>query len=516
LRHSPVSELEQLRAERDSYREQANRYRRLAEQSTDMISRHSPYPEWVYIDVNPAVEKLLGYSVAEMIGTRGYDLFHPDDAENLKQRAETVSYRHGVYTNVYRYRHKMGHYVFLETTSRTIRDAKGNTEEIICVSRDVTERELALQATRRLARVVEASTDLIMFCNHDDKRLTYLNESAFRTLSKVPENPHDSRNLKHLEQLFDPQVYQSLVPDALAHAAEHGIWYGSIPLEIPGDHRVAEVREVIAHRNRTENMRVAYYSIIGRDITLRRRAEDEAKKQQLEMAHMSRLMSVGELATGLAHEINQPLGAIINYARGSLRRLENDNPAEQQLTMASQSLEMINRQAHRASQIVKRLRSFVRRTDFQRIDFSINESCCEVTKLLAHEARNSQIQFDLQLDPSEPQITADKVQIEQVILNLVRNAIEAYGDCENATRPVIINTRCEGRWLIIGVIDHAGGIAPEHLEQLFEPFFTVKESGLGMGLAISQTIIETHRGMLWVESQGQSSQFYVKLPLEEH
>jgi two-component system sensor kinase FixL len=492
------------------YREEADRYRLLAEQSTDMISRHSATSEWVYIDVNPAVERVLGYTVEEIIGTKGYDLFHPEDADNLLKRANTVHYRRGMYTNTYRYRHKDGHYIWLETTSRTIRDDAGVPVEIICVSRDVTEREMAQRAIRRLARVVEASSDLIMFCNHDSMQLTYLNESAYRTLGSEKEN----LVVFYLDQIFEDNVFKTLVQDALNHAAQHGTWYGSVPIKMPENHnRIAEIREVIAHRNRTENMQVEYYSIIGRDITLKHRAEENAKRQQLEMAHMSRLLSMGEMATGLAHEINQPLAAILNYCRGSLRRLEEGSP-ESNLPQIAHSMKLITKQAKRAADIVKRMRSFVKRTDFQRVEFYINDSCVDVISFLNQEATDRNITFNFELDPCDPQLLADKIQIEQVLLNLVRNAIEAYSECTKTYRPVIITTRLSSGYIYISVQDEGNGISAEGLDTLFEPFITSKSTGLGMGLAISQTIIETHGGQLWAESDGKNgTQFHFKVPV---
>ena len=423
---------EHLELDFEKCREEADRYRLLAEQSTDMSSRHAATSDWTYIDVNPAVERVLGYSVEEIIGAKGYDLFHPEDADNLLKRAETVRYRRGMYTNTYRYRHKDGHYIWLETTSRTIRDSHGDPVEIICVSRDVTEREMAQQAIRRLARVVEASSDMIMFCNHESMQLTYMNESAYRTLGTEKENPV----VFYLNQIFEEHIFSTLVQDALSHAAEHGIWYGSVPLKMPANHhRIAEIREVIAHRNRTENMKVEYYSIIGRDITLKRKAEEQAKRQQLEMAHMSRLLSVGEMATGLAHEINQPLAAILNYCRGSLRRLE-EGSSEENFAQFSNSMQLFVRQAKRAADIVKLMRSFVKRTDYQRIEFSVNESCVDVAGFLNQEAVDHNISFQFELDPTEPRLLADKIQIEQVLLNLVRNAIEAYSECKKQRGPL--------------------------------------------------------------------------------
>ncbi|MBY4676330.1 PAS domain-containing sensor histidine kinase [Marinobacterium arenosum] len=491
-------------------REEADRYRLLAEQSTDMISRHTATPEWTYIDVNPAVERVLGYSVDEIIGTPGYDLFHPEDADNLVKRAKSVRYRHGMYTNVYRYRHRNGHYIWLETTSRTIRDEHGEPVEIICVSRDVTERELAQQATRRLARVVEASSDMIMFCKHETLQLTYMNEAAYITLGTEKENPV----VFYLDQLFDEELLASLVRPALSHAADHGTWYGSIPLQIPTNpKRTAEVREIIAHRNRTENMKVEYYSIIGRDITLKRKAEEEAKRHQLEMAHMSRLLSVGEMATGLAHEINQPLAAILNYCRGTQRRLDEGLT---DIDTVANSMLLITRQAKRAAEIVRRMRSFVKKTEFQRIEFPVNEACREVSRFLYQEAIDHNISFEFMLDESDPKLLADKIQIEQVLLNLMRNAIEAYSDCDKRYRPVIISSRNAGGYIHISVEDEAKGINREELAKLFEPFYTSKSTGLGMGLAISRTIIETHGGQLWAESDGKTgTQFHLKLPLKD-
>ena len=497
--------------ELEQCREDADRYRLLAEQSTDMISRHTPAPDWTYIDVSPAVESVLGYTQAEIIGMAGYDMFHPQDADNLLKRADSVRYREGMYTNIYRYRHKDGHYIWLETTSRTIRGDDGEPVEIICVSRDVTEREEAQRAMRRLARVVEASSDMIMFCNHETQKLTYLNESAYHTLGTEKDTPV----IYYLNQLFAREIMETLVKDALEHAAIHGVWYGSIPMQLPAQlNRVAEIREVIAHRNRRENNKVEYYSIIGRDITLRLKAEEEAKRHQLELAHMSRLLSVGEMATGLAHEINQPLAAILNYCRGTQRRLEDDNVDA--VATVSRSMELITKQAKRAAEIIKRMRAFVRKTEYQRLEFSVNDACIEVSKFLHQEAIDHNITFDFQLDEQAPMLLADKVQIEQVLLNLMRNAIEAYSDCDKAYRPVIITTRNTGGYINISVEDEAKGISSEGLANLFEPFYTSKSTGLGMGLSISRTIIETHGGQLWAESDGETgTHFHLKLPLRD-
>lgn len=492
-------------------REDADRYRLLAEQSTDMISRHTTSPEWTYIDVNPAVERVLGYTPDEIIGTSGYAAFHPDDADNLSKRDESVRYREGMYSNVYRYRHKAGHFIWLETTSRVIRDSSGKPIEIICVSRDVTEREEIQQAMARLAKVVEASSDMIMFCNHETHKLTYLNESAYHTLGTEQETPVSY----YLSELFTPEIYHSLVRDALQHAFDHGVWYGSIPMQLSDDlDRVAEIREIIAHRNRREDDRVDYYSIIGRDITLKLRAEETAKRHQLEIAHMSRLMSVSEMAAGLAHEVNQPLATILNYCHGTAMRLKEGvaDPVE----TVTQSMKLITAQAKRASDIIKRMRAFVAKTEHNQVEFSVNECCREVSTFLYQEALDHNIRFIFDLDENIPPLLADKIQIEQVLLNLIRNAIEAYSNCDRAQRPVNIETTLEDKNLVVRIMDQGCGINEEDLDQLFTPFHTSKSNGLGMGLSISRTIIETHGGQLCANSDKENGTcFTLKLPLRE-
>ena len=481
-------------------------FRFLVEQSTDMISRHSPGRDWTFLYVSPAVERILGYQAEELLGTRGYDLFHPDDADNLVNRAEPVRYRSGMYTNIYRYKHKQGHYLWLETTSRTLRDDQGIPVEIICVSRDVTEQTLAQQATQRLARVVEASSDMIMFCNRDSRLLTYMNEACHNTLGTIPAAD------VHLKSLFTADIYTNQLQEALDQATSQGNWYGSIPLQLNKLSRIAEIREIIAHRHISDASSVEYYTLIGRDITHRHQAEEEMKRQQLEMAHISRLLSVGEMASGLAHEVNQPLAAILNYCRGTMRRIEEGR--FKSFTEIASSMELITRQAHRAADIIKRMRSFVKKTAYQRMTFAVHDSCHEVAGFLQREAEDHDISFEFQLCDAELKINADKVQIEQVLLNLMRNAIEAYDGCQNAHRVVIIASEKQSDQLCISVADHACGISPAVQEKLFEPFCTSKPAGLGMGLSISRTIIETHGGQLWADSSPEGSCFYIKLPVQ--
>lgn len=494
---------------------EAARYRQMFEHSTDMLSRHTATPDWIYIDVSPACEKLLGYKPEELVGTSSYEQIHPEDADNLKQRAESVIYRQGIYTNVHRIKHKDGYYVWFETTSRTIRDDQGTPKEIICVSRDVSEREIAEQATRRLARVVEASSDMIMFCNHDDQILTYMNESCLSTF-EFPSFPEHEINLM---SLFNPNDYKDVIKPALETAGKVGKWLGSVQMQLPhpiNDNKHAEVREIIGHhnRNKSESPEVEYYTLIARDITQQKLAEKQANIQQQEITHMSRYLSVGEMATGLAHELNQPMAAIINYCRGTKRRLKDTSTYNDEII--TEAMDLIAKQAKRASEIIKRLRSFVRKNDSKQTLFSINKSCQNVCDFLSQEAKNNGISFEYDLSKNMPHLYADKIQIEQVLLNIIRNSIEAYNHTHKALRPVAVSTKYNSGHIQITVTDTAGGISEDAQQSVFEPFQTSKSYGLGMGLPISRTIIENHSGQIWVESDGVTgTEFKIRLPVEE-
>jgi two-component system sensor kinase FixL len=493
---------------------EAARYRQMFEHSTDMLSRHTASPEWVYIDVNPACEKLLGYKPEELIGKSSYLQIHPEDADNLKERNKSVIYRHGIYTNIHRMKHKDGYYVWFETTSRTIRNEKGTPIEIICVSRDVSEREIAEQATRRLARVVEASSDMIMFCNHADQKITYMNESCLSTF-ELEELPETSIALK---KLFSAKDYNETIKPALDSAAQSGKWLGKVQMQLPeqiNEKKHAEIREIIGHhsRNKSDAPLVEYYTLIARDITEEKLAQEKANIQQQEITHMSRYLSVGEMATGLAHELNQPLAAIINYCRGTKRRLRDSTKDNNEIV--SEAMELITKQAKRASEIIKRLRSFVRKNEYKQTSFSINKSCQNVCDFLAQEAKNNGISFEYNLSKNTPNLYADKIQIEQVLLNLIRNAIEAYSNTHRALRPVAVTTESCNEYIQITVTDTAGGIPEAEIQSVFEPFQTSKSYGLGMGLPISRTIIENHSGQIWVESDGVTgTEFKIRLPVE--
>ena len=239
-------------------------------------------------------------------------------------------------------------------------------------------------------------------------------------------------------------------------------------------------------------------------------AQEQAQQHQAALAHALRVGTVGEMATGLAHELNQPLAAIVNYAQGSVRRLKSGPVEPQQLLPP---LVDITVQAERAAEIIRHLRRLVKRGEPQCRPEDINAIVAAALRLAQLESGASGTHFDTQLGGDLPPVMVDAIQIEQVILNLLINAIEASGELPAEARTITIRSRMdESGQVEVSVCDAGPGFAPEEAPLLFKPFYTTKARGMGMGLAISRTIIESHQGRLTGSSEGRGASFRLTLP----
>jgi len=256
---------------------------------------------------------------------------------------------------------------------------------------------------------------------------------------------------------------------------------------------------------------LGYVNIYARNITAVRRAEQESRQHQAELVHVCRLSTMGEVATGMAHELNQPLSAIVNYAKGASRRLQGGIGGSDELVDA---MGQISSQAQRAGEIIRRLRALVGKQPPIRSQADLNHLVREVCGFVEFETSKLEMQITLDLADGEIPVDVDLVQVEQVLLNLVRNALDALEEREAGERLLRIRTWVEGSLAQVSVHDNGVGIPPERMVHLFDPFFTTKASGMGMGLPISQTILENHGGEIWAESEaGSGTTFYVSLPL---
>ena len=232
-----------------------------------------------------------------------------------------------------------------------------------------------------------------------------------------------------------------------------------------------------------------------RDLTERQQTEARLQELQSELVHISRLTAMGEMASTLAHELNQPLSAIANYLKGSRRLLEG--VADERAATMRDALDKAADQAMRAGQIIRRLRDFVARGESERRVESITKLVEEASALALVGVKDLGIRVQFQFDPEVDLVIADRVQVQQVMLNLIRNAMDAMEGAPS--RDLVITTAEDNGQARVSVADTGSGIAPEIAEQLFQPFITTKRQGMGVGLSISRTIIEAHSGRIWVE-----------------
>ena len=226
-----------------------------------------------------------------------------------------------------------------------------------------------------------------------------------------------------------------------------------------------------------------------------RRAAETLRKAQADLAHVRRVMTMGELAASIAHEINQPLSAIVTNASACLRWLDGDAP---NLSEAREAATRIVRDGNRAAEVITRVRGFLRKAEPKKASLDLNETIRGVVALTRREAKDLGVHIQLELGSNLPPVLADRVQLQQVILNLLLNGLESLTTSTNGERTLNVSTReYEADQVLTVVRDNGPGVDSESLEAIFEPFYTSKTEGMGMGLAISRSIIEEHGGRLW-------------------
>ncbi len=237
-----------------------------------------------------------------------------------------------------------------------------------------------------------------------------------------------------------------------------------------------------------------FFTGFVRDLTEREESEARVKQLQAELVHISRLSAMGEMASALAHELNQPLSAIANYLNGARRLLERETNSDPR---ATEAIDKAAGQALRAGDIIRRLRDFLARGEGERSVESLAKLVHQACDLALVGAKEAGIDVRYQLDPHLDRVVVDRVQIQQVLVNLVRNAVEAMHG--QARRELSVSTKVEGDMAVVSVVDTGAGLDETAAARLFQPFVTTKPQGMGVGLSISRTIVEAHGGRIWTE-----------------
>lgn len=495
--------MERVRAEM-TLRESEERYRLLADNASDMISRVDAAGAFFY--ASPACQALLGYRPEELCGRSTYDLFHPDDRGALQAYHQAVlnDLPRGVLTH--RMQRRDGSYGWYEATARAVRDGRGMITEIIAVTRDITARRRAEEALRdsealfrTMAQITPVSVSIIQ-----DGRVVYANEAASRMLGYTPEE---------LLARAPWDFVHASVRDALRQQLVDRLAGRPVPARyelrmVTHDGRELWVDNSVAMLEYRGQRAVL---VAGVDLTARKRADEEARCHQEQLAHVARVSTMGEMTSGVAHELAQPLSAILYFARSCESRLQAGGWG---VAEAVATLQKIAVQAERAGEFIRRMKAFIRKAEPVRITAELNRIVQEALNLAGAEAQTRQVRLRTELAAAVPAVVVDPIQIEQVILNLVRNSIEALAPLPPAQREVWVQScvRATGR-VEVHVRDGGPGIPASVAEHLFDPFFTTKSHGLGLGLPISRSIVEAHEGKLRLQSAAAgATEFVFDLP----
>jgi two-component system sensor kinase FixL len=368
---------------------------------------------------------------------------------------------------------------------------------------EIAERKRAEEALREKANLLDLTHDTVFVRDAKDV-ITFWNRGAEELYGwtrdeAVGQVSHD------LTQTIFPAPLEKI----MAELNSTGRWEGElIHTRRDGTRVVVASRWALQSDERGKPTAVLE---TNNDITERKRTEEALHKVQAELAHVTRVTTLGEMTTSIAHEVNQPLGAVVNNASACLRWLAGEAP---NLEEARQSARLIIADGHRASEIIGRIRALVKKSPPRKDRLDINETILEVIALTRSEAQKNRLSLQTQLSSDLPLILGDRIQLQQVILNLIINAIEAMSGVGEGPRELLLGSRKDdSQGVLVRVRDSGPGLDPKSLDRLFTAFYTTKPQGMGMGLAISRSIIEAHGGRLWASAnEGRGATFEFTLP----
>jgi two-component system sensor kinase FixL len=458
--------------------------------------------------------EILGYTEAELVGRDWFEHCVPDRGRDASRRAFAevlagVRDLHAYVEDTVLTRDGEPKLIAWRTT--VVRDERGETVGTLSSGEDVTERrraETRLTKSESLLRAAQAIANIGNYEVHLPGGPLLWSDQMYPMVGRAPSDG-PMRPDEFVARLVHPDDRERVGRELQRATDDTGKLETEFRIVRP-DGTVRDVHAIaqVAPGGDGESL---VLSGTLHDITDRKRAEEETRQAQEKLTHVARLSTMGEMATGLAHEINQPLTAIATYAQAGLRMMAAPGGAD--ADDLNEALKQITNQALRAGEVIKRLRAFVKNRATRTETLDLNRVIEDVQVLAESDARNNDVRLLLDLAPTLPPVSADPVQIQQVLLNLIRNAIDAMNEVPGCTREIVVRTRVEHDAVEVAVIDRGPGIAPAVADNLFNPFFTTKATGTGLGLAISRSIIRAHQGRMGHRpTPGGGTTFYFTLP----
>jgi len=381
-------------------------------------------------------------------------------------------------------------------------------EQVTHLASIAIERKQAEEVLREQASLLALTHDTVFVRNMRDV-ITYWNRGAAELYGWTSEEALHSVTHQLLQTIFPAPL-----AEINAELLSTDRWEGEL-IHTKRD----ETRVVVASRwslQRDEDGLPVAVLETNNDITNRKQAEDALREAQADLVHATRVTTLGELTASIAHEVNQPLAGVVSSGNACLRWLASQPP---NIESARQSVGRIIRDANRASDVVGRIRSLAKKDPLQKVWLSVNETVLETIGLTRLEVAQHRASLKAQLSDDVPLVWADRIQLQQVILNLVINALEAMSAVSDGPRNLFVSTaKHDSHGVLLTVRDSGAGLDPENLERIFNAFYTTKREGMGMGLAVSRSIIEAHGGRLWAtpnNPRGAVFQFTLPVGREE-
>jgi two-component system, LuxR family, sensor kinase FixL len=458
-----------------------------------------------FLFVSKQAERILGYPIKRWLSEATFwkDHIHPDDREWAVNFCATATAEKRDHDFEYRMIAAEGQSVWLRDLVTVVVEGDRATR-IRGVMVDITQRKQAEEALRVQASLLDLTHDTVFARDMNDV-ITYWNRGAEELYGWNEEEAIGQVSHQFMQTIF-PAPLEKINEELL----RTGRWEGELTHSKRDGTQV-----VVASRwslQRDEQERPIAILETNNDITGRKRAEEALSKAQTELAYITRVMTMGELAASIAHEINQPLAAVVTNGSACMRWLTRSQP---DLEEAKGAVQRIIRDGKRASDIIARIRALLKRTAANRVPLDINEVIQETMGLAENEVRRRRVSLQSDFAANLPWVLGDRVQLQQVILNLIMNGIEAMSSVGDGLRQLLIKTQTDdSQQVLISVTDSGIGLDPKRAEHLFEAFFTTKTEGMGMGLSISRSIVEAHGGRLWATSNaGPGATFQFTVPI---
>ncbi|MBC9033619.1 PAS domain S-box protein [Sphingomonas sp. JC676] len=453
---------------------------------------------------NPAAEQLYGWSRQEALGRKTHELLKTRFPAPLKD-IQAIVQETGRWEGELVHFHRDGTALHVASRWSLHRDATGRIAGTLETNNNITERLAAEQALRQIeaAQYDEAQrlSATGSFVWHAGTGETFWSDEARRIYGIVGSASPEMATLLIGVAPEDVTVLREWIERA-------GVSRGAIDFEyrrLPSQHL-----HLVAHVISGDDAPIFVGAL--RDVTCSRHAEQQLDRARSELAHASRLSTLGELSASIAHEVNQPITAVISSAAAGGRFLKLDPPA---LDEVEAILTRIGADGARAGNILHGIRALARKVDPTPVPLDLNSLVEEALAILRGEIGAGEVAVEVQLAPQALDVVGDRVQLQQVILNLAINAAQAMAGIEGPRQLRIISA-IDGECATLAVRDSGPGLAPEARERVFDAFFTTKSSGMGMGLSVCRTIIEAHGGRIWVDDQpGPGATFMFSLPLAE-